>query len=539
MAMRRFWLVLLCVFPLALSAQPHTHHGGPPRLETARGPSAVFDSNGRLWLAWIHGRHVYVNYSDDFGVTFSKPVKVNAEPERVRYNGEARAHIAVDGQGNIFVAYNQTLEKRFSGNIRFSRSSDGGKHFSLPMTVNDNREVIGHAFVSMAVDNNDKLHFVWLDARDRVAAKKAGEAYRGSSLYYAYSDDHGRSISKNVRLAGHTCQCCRIALTFDYQDSPVVLWRHIFAEEEGGISRDHALLKVTEEGGLMRRVSFEKWAVDSCPHHGPSLAIDADNRYHMAWFNMDGNKPGLYYAHSDDQGKTLSPVYAFAADDPQAQHPWVLSLNGAVYLVWKSFDGERTTVKLRVSIDDGKRWRESRVIAETGGESDHPFLIHDDNQVYLSWHNADEGYLLKPVAALPQPFVRGSMAQIRARFAGEPLIVSFWSIDCPPCYRELSMWRKLSERFPHMNLLLVSTDGRQQAEEVMQVLREKGVDHLPSWQFAERHAQRLRYEIDRQWHGELPRTYFYSPTGESQAVSGLIEYGEVGQWLAQYFPAPH
>jgi len=136
-----------------------------------------------------------------------------------------------------------------------------------------------------------------------------------------------------------------------------------------------------------------------------------------------------------------------------------------------------------------------------------------------------------------KPFVSGAMAQIKAAMKEKPLIVSFWSIDCPPCYKELALWKRLSARYPALALVLVSTDERELAADVKQVLAEQGVAHLQNWQFAATQVQRLRYEIDSNWYGELPRTYFFSPDGDSAAVSGIIDCDNVEQWLAQYYPA--
>lgn len=133
------------------------------------------------------------------------------------------------------------------------------------------------------------------------------------------------------------------------------------------------------------------------------------------------------------------------------------------------------------------------------------------------------------------PFVSGSMAEIKSSQKEKPLIVNFWSIDCPPCYKELSMWRELGKQYPDMNLVLVSTDTLDVADDVAQVLKAQGVERFPSWQFSETHVQRLRYEIDKLWYGELPRTYFYSPSGESLAISGVVEHDKVEKWLAQYY----
>ncbi len=397
--------LIALTFPPMGYAQQHTHHGGndavvsgPPSIVTGRVPTASFDFNGRLWLAWLHGQHIYVNHSDDLGKSFSSPVKVNPEPEKIHHNGEARPKIAVDRQGRIFVAYTQKLPKRFTGNIRFSRSVDGGKSFSAPVTVNDNLEVISHRFVSMALDADDKLHLVWLDGRDFMVAKNKGQDYNGSALYYSVSEDHGANFQANQKLADYTCQCCRIAMTLDEKQQPVILWRHIFANDSGdGINRDHAILSLSK-GSTLQRVSFENWAAEACPHHGPALAIGADGRYHMAWFNIEDGKPGLYYGYSDDQGKTVSTAYRFAGGSDQAQHTDVLEFNGSVYLVWKAFDGQQTTVWLMQSEDSGESWNKAVAIASTDKQSDYPYLLQHDANLYLSWHVVDEGYHLLDIS---------------------------------------------------------------------------------------------------------------------------------------------
>lgn len=398
--------LIAITFPPMGYAQQHTHQSGhdavvvsgPPSIVTGRVATASFDFNGRLWLAWLHGQHIYVNHSDDQGKTFSQPVKVNPEPEKIHHNGEARPKIAVDSEGRVFVAYTQKLPKRFTGNIRFSRSVDGGKTFSEPLTVNDNLDVISHRFVSMALDADDKLHLVWLDGRDFVAAKKQGRDYNGSALYYSVSADHGLSFQANQKLADNTCQCCRIAMTLDEKQQPVILWRHIFAHDSGdGINRDHAILSLSK-GSTLQRVSFENWAAEACPHHGPALVITADGRYHMTWFNIENGKPGLYYGYSDDQGKTVSTAYRFAGGSDQAQHPDLIEFKNKVYLLWKSFDGQQTTVWLMKSENGGESWNKAVAVASTGKQSDYPYLLQHDANLYLSWHVVDEGYHLLDIS---------------------------------------------------------------------------------------------------------------------------------------------
>lgn len=356
--------------------------------------TASFDENGKLWLASIRGQHVYVSYSDDRGVTRSVPVKVNVEPESILGDGENRPKIIVR-KGAVYVSYTQGLAKPMSGDIRFSRSLDGGKSFSVPLTVNDNREVISHRFDSMAVNGNGQIYIAWLDKRDLSAAQKTGEKYGGAAIYYAMSDDGGASFRSNEKIADHVCECCRTAMAVDTDGYPVVAWRHIYDTN----IRDHALVKL--DGKMTPvRLSHENWNIAACPHHGPSLSIASDGVYHATWFSNAPQQHGLFYAHSTDQGKTFSSPLNFGNFEAQAAHPYVLSLGSRVYLVWKEFDGEDTGIFGMHSGDGGKSWSAPEKLAVASDASDRPMLIGENNRAYLSWNTLKEGYRLIEVTGM-------------------------------------------------------------------------------------------------------------------------------------------
>ena len=147
-----------------------------PSIRCATTTSAHFDKKGTLWIAWYASGHVYVSRSSDKGQTFKPPISVNRTPELVYAKGENRPKLAFGNKGEIYVLWTKNLtEKRFSGHIRFSRSIDGGKHFSVPVTVNDHLEITSHRFDSIAVNKKGDIYIVWLDKRDLLAAKKVGK----------------------------------------------------------------------------------------------------------------------------------------------------------------------------------------------------------------------------------------------------------------------------------------------------------------------------------------------------------------------------
>jgi hypothetical protein len=354
--------------------------------------TTAFDGKGRLWLAAIRGRHLYVSHSDDKGNTLSEPVKVNLEPEDILGDGENRPKIVVR-KGMVYVSYTRGLEKPMTGDIRFSRSLDGGKSFSAPLTVNDNREIISHRFETLEVNDRGQVFLAWLDKRDLSAAIRKGEKYRGAAVYYAVSDDGGASFQPNLKAADHSCECCRVAMALDNDETPVIFWRHIYGKNE----RDHAMLRLDGKSSPVR-VSHDRWEVDACPHHGGALSVAPEGVYHFVWFNNAPERHGLFYAHSADRGNRFSAPLNFGNFEAQAGHPHVLSLGKAVHVVWKEFDGQNSVIRGMSSSDGGKSWSSPRQIAATAGASDHPLLIADGVQPYLTWNTAKEGLRLIGVA---------------------------------------------------------------------------------------------------------------------------------------------
>lgn len=402
-----FGLVVYLAAGGALAAE-HGRHGGsdtvgvcadpeaPASVRCAQGPSGVFDSKGRLWLVWAFHGHVYVNHSDDLASTFSTPVLVNRVPERVAADGENRPKIVLGSGGQLYLSWVQRLPKLYTGNVRFSRSVDGGETFSEPVTVNDNHDITSHRFESMAVAPNGDIYLAWLDKRDRIAQERAGGKYNGAALYYTRSTDDGKSFEPNKKILDHTCECCRTDMAIGPDGLPVIVWRNIY----GGNTRDHGIVKFVgaDTPGKPIRLSHDDWHVDACPHHGPAVSIGGDGVIHAVWFDNAKVRHGIFYAHSSDGAKSFSKPISVGNYNAVASHADVLSFGRRVYIAWKEFNGERTSVLVTQSDDGGRTWSHPRILASTSGASDHSFLLADGDAAYVSWETADGGFRLLPTS---------------------------------------------------------------------------------------------------------------------------------------------
>ncbi len=358
-----------------------------------RTPTTAYDPDGRLWVSYVVGEHVYVAWSDDQGKQFSEPVRVNAEPEPVYTNGENRAKVAFGRNGEIYVSWTKVLDGPFFGDIRFTRSVDGGKSFEPVRTINDDGLTTSHRFESMLVTSTGNIFMAWLDKRDMVAAEAAGRKYIGAALYYTWSSDDGVTFAKNIKVADYSCECCRIAMSETQHGDVAAFWRHIYNET----TRDHGFAELATDGVVTpaQRATDDNWKIEACPHHGPAMVTATDGTYHLSWFTLGDARKGIFYGRYSPELGVIENLFPVAAAG--ASHPSLARVGDRLYLVWKQFDGEKTTIKLLISVDEGASWQPASVVADTADASDHPLLITADEQVFLSWHTGGEGLRVIPL----------------------------------------------------------------------------------------------------------------------------------------------
>lgn len=138
-----------------------------------------------------------------------------------------------------------------------------------------------------------------------------------------------------------------------------------------------------------------------------------------------------------------------------------------------------------------------------------------------------------------RPFKPGSLSAIEAEHGQHPFILSFWSINCPPCRDELALLGQLKNRYPALDLVLVSTDSPGDETDIQSALARMNAQPLETWVFADSFTERLRFEVDRKWFGELPRTYFYVPGEPRTALSGKLDLAALTHWIEQHAGRRH
>jgi hypothetical protein len=63
------------------------------------------------------------------------------------------------------------------------------------------------------------------------------------------------------------------------------------------------------------------------------------------------------------------------------------------------------------------------------------------------------------------------------------------------------------------------------------MLDQAGLGGAESWAFGDSFVEPLRYEIDPQWRGEIPRTILIGSDGGTTIMEGVVGLAAIRSWL--------
>jgi thiol-disulfide isomerase/thioredoxin len=143
-------------------------------------------------------------------------------------------------------------------------------------------------------------------------------------------------------------------------------------------------------------------------------------------------------------------------------------------------------------------------------------------------------YQLPAAAEAPQlkPFVRGSWQQLLNSHAGRPTLVHFWGVTCGPCKVELPLLGKFVKDHAGVDMVTISADLAPDIPGAAQsMLKKSGLASAENWIFSDGFVERLRFEIDPKWQGDIPRTLLISRDGTITTIEGSAEITDLEKWL--------
>jgi hypothetical protein len=327
-------------------------------------PAIASDSEGNIFVVYVEHEE---KLADVYLQKFDKDAKQSGEKVRVNpKKGNATAWfgdaptIKIGNENKIFIGWTakvETAEKSNATALNLSVSHDGGKTFDAPVKVNDDSAPSSHGMHSLAIDKNNHVFMAWLDERnikskahaqnfagDQVielqenlmpdnfrfikahegenhnssnkktetpkpdhSEMKAENAEPNSEIFFAVSNDGGKTFSKNTKISSEVCPCCKTSLAVDGNGKIYASWRQVLPGE----FRHIAVASSENNGEIFSDftiVSDDKWQISACPVSGAPMFIDKNNNLKIFWYTAgEAGQPGLYSAESKDGGKSFLP----------------------------------------------------------------------------------------------------------------------------------------------------------------------------------------------------------------------------------------
>ena len=174
-----------------------------------RNPAVAVDDNGNAYVLWFNtGANIqpgvltgqWVSKSSDGGRTWTPTEVAPMDPKtggvgRIAWSPQG----GPDGTVHIVSQGNETPTIAAESDIFYKQSTDGGRTWSPPARVNDDdpRAMFGQYIPMISVAPNGRIDVAWWDTR-------SDPGIRGNDVYYAYSNDNGKTWSKNIRVTDRT-----------------------------------------------------------------------------------------------------------------------------------------------------------------------------------------------------------------------------------------------------------------------------------------------------------------------------------------------
>ena len=130
-----------------------------------------------------------------------------------------------------------------------------------------------------------------------------------------------------------------------------------------------------------------------------------------------------------------------------------------------------------------------------------------------------------------RPFERGSWQAIRQAHAGRPTLVHFWGVTCGPCKVELPELGQFAKAHPGIDVVMIDADlVPNTPAAVRTMVSQAGLAATENWVFGDTFTERLRYEIDPKWQGDIPRTVLIGRDGSARAIEGSATAADLEKW---------
>jgi hypothetical protein len=303
------------------------------------------DENDLPVVAWTErsddGLRFHYAILDAHGTAVKERVNVSI-PSEIATHAEGMPKIAFKKDGTVIAGYETkapTKENKFAGAVMYTISNDRGKSWARPMFVHSDT-VAGRSrsFFDFEQLPDGEVGAAWLDIN--VTKDKKGRSVRFART------TKGGGFSNEILIDSAACECCRMDVYADASGRVHIAYRGLALGTMGRTIRDIALATSSDQGrtfGVSQRISADNWAIDGCPHTGPSLTSDA-TFLHALWYT-EGGSTGVFYAATPATKAVFSARESIASS---GKHPQMCASDQSISMVWEESEGVGSPTRSRI-----------------------------------------------------------------------------------------------------------------------------------------------------------------------------------------------
>jgi hypothetical protein len=293
-------------------------------------PQVAVDSVGIAHVVYFVGDPANGNlyYSSLSGATFSRPIRVNSEPDSAIATGTVRgAKIAVGRGGRVHVAWNGSARARpkapgDSAPMLYARLDPSQGRFEPQRNMVQAATGLDGGG-AIAADDRGRVFIAW----HAGGPTSKGEGDR--RVWLATSMNDGQNFSKEVAVSDPStgaCGCCGMDGLVDRTGVLFLLYR----SARDVVHRDTYLLS-SADGARFSSTKLDEWHIGACPMSTFSLAQTAES-IHAAW-ETDGQVQFARIVAGVPQ-PTVVPSTPFGGAKKRRHPSLAVNARGQILLAW-------------------------------------------------------------------------------------------------------------------------------------------------------------------------------------------------------------
>jgi hypothetical protein len=333
-------------------------------------PTIKVDGDDNLDLAWYDyspgNRDIFFNRSTDSGSTWSSPVNISNNS-----GNSWNQTITVDSAGNLNLAWMDDITGNLD--IFFSRSTDDGATWSLPVNISNNS---GDSWdPDIAVDSTGTLYLVWSDF-----------SFVYKQILFSRSTDNGSTWSLPTNISNNSGSSLNPTISLDSGGNLNLAW----SDEIPG-NFEILFSRSTDNGSTWSLpVYVTQTSYDS---YDPTITADNAGNLNLAWTYATPQNWEIFFSRSTDNGSTwILPVNisntAFGSYEPTI----IVDSAGNLNLAWRDDTTGNDEILFSRSTDNGSTWSLPKNISNTSKGSTYPTITVDSaGNIHLAWMDDTTG----------------------------------------------------------------------------------------------------------------------------------------------------